>query len=663
MNIKEIIENLRKELKDLEAAYYAGEPKESDEVYDFKLRTLLNLEHKYPEYKTEDSPSNRIGFYLNPENIKIRHDFPMMSLNNAFNYEELQSFFNQCEKEEAGELEYFLEPKVDGASISLIYRKGYLHKAISRGDGEIGEDLTSKILQINSIPIKIESEEDITIRGEIYIKKSDFEAQRYDESSNKAFANHRNFVAGTLRLKKSEEISKKGLRIKAYSIVRAEEIGINKQSRIIEKIRELGLESHDPQETLISRNKEEIYNFIKAFEETKRTSDIPYDGLVIKVNESSKWEDIGYTSKFPKWAIAYKYPSLVKESKLLKIIPTVGRTGKITYSAQVEPVELDGSTVQFATLHNANYISELDLRVGDYVSIYKSGEIVPRIIGFSREKRVDNLERWIPSKYCPSCNFELITKQNLSTQYCPNKDCLEKKYAQFTYFSARGMANIEGLSIHIIMKLHSLGILQNLDDIYKIHQHRETILNADLRIKEKLLNKLIASIDKSRDRESHKILCGLGIEFIGEEVANLIFEHFGSIDAVLSATKKELMSINGIGERCAESVIQWSSQQENIDLVNRLKEQGLFKNQTSYEIIDSFVKGKKVVITGKFKISREELSSRLRSSYGVKIVGNISSRVDYLIAGSEAGSKLTKAKDLNIKILTEKDIIQLPKWE
>ncbi|CBY92090.1 DNA ligase [Mycoplasma haemofelis str. Langford 1] len=662
MNIKEIIENLRKELKDLEEAYYAGDPKESDEVYDFKLRTLLNLEHKYPEYKTEDSPSNRVGFYLNPENIKVHHDFPMLSLNNAFNNEELQSFFNQCEKER-GELEYFLEPKVDGASISLIYRKGYLHQAISRGDGEIGEDLTSKILQINSIPIKIESEDDITIRGEIYIRKSNFEAQRYDESSSKSFANHRNFVAGTLRLKKSEEISKKGLRVKAYSIVRAEEVGIDKQSQIIERIRELGLESHDPKETLISGNKEEIYSFIKAFEDIKKTSDIPYDGLVIKVNETSKWEDIGYTSKFPKWAIAYKYPSLVKESKLLKIIPTVGRTGKITYSAQVEPVELDGSTVQFATLHNANYITELDLRVGDYVSIYKSGEIVPRIIGFSRERRSEDLERWIPSTHCPSCNSELITKQNLSTQYCPNKDCLEKKYAQFTYFSARGMANIEGLSIHIIMKLHSLGILQNLDDIYKIHQHRDTILNADLRIKEKLLNKLIASIDKSRNRESHKILCGLGIEFIGEEVANLIFGHFGSIDEVLSASKEELMSIDGIGEKCAESIIQWSSQQENIDLVKRLKEQGLFKNHSTFEVINSFVRGKRVVITGKFKISREELSSRLRNNYGVKIVGNISSKVDYLIAGEGAGSKLIKAKDLNIQILTESDITQLPKWE
>lgn len=657
MGIKETIEALRKELKQLEKEYYAGNSTTDDEVYDFKLRTLLHLENQYPEYASSDSPTKKIGFFLDPQNIKIQHELPMLSLNNAFNKEELNAFFTQCEKEEEN-LEYFLEPKIDGASISLIYENGYLSKAISRGDGDIGEDLTQKIAYIPSIPIHLRIKERIVVRGEIYINKSSFERLKYDENTNKTFSNHRNFVSGTLRLKDYESISKKELNIKVYSLLHAtDKHNIYSQEEVIEYIRSLGFDTHNPKDLFKSSNKEEIFKFIKDFYEVKKASDIPFDGLVIKVNDLNKLDNIGYTSKFPKWAIAYKYPSLIKESKLLEIIPTVGRTGKITYSARIEPVELEGSIVQYATLHNANYIQELDLRIGDYVSVYKSGEVVPKIVGFSRERREADLEKWEPISECPSCNHKLITRENLSTQFCPNKDCLEKKYAQLIHFTSRSAADIEGLSKSMIIKLHNLGVIKNLSDIYRLHQYKEKVLGADLRIKEKLFDKLIVAINKSKNSENYRILFGLGIEFIGEEVAYLLFQSFNDIDELLSSTKEELMKVDGIGEKCAESLVSWAKDENNISLVKELKEFGLFKTTTRI-IENNFIKDKRVVVTGKLSMPREEFQTLLRNKYGAIIAKDISAKVDYLIVGEEAGSKLKRAKELNIEILTEEELMK-----
>ncbi|OAL10194.1 DNA ligase (NAD(+)) LigA [Candidatus Mycoplasma haematobovis] len=657
MSIKETIKALSKELKQLEKEYYSGNSKTDDEIYDFKLRTLLHLENQYPEYASSDSPTKKIGFFLDPQNIKLQHELPMLSLNNAFNEEELNTFFAQCEKEEV-DLEYFLEPKIDGASISLIYENGYLSKAISRGDGEIGEDLTQRIIYISSIPIHLRIKERIVVRGEIYINKSSFERLKYDESTNKTFSNHRNFVSGTLRLKDYESISKKELNIKVYSLLHAtERHSIYNQSEVIEYIRSLGFNTHNPKDLLKSSNKEEIFKFIKDFCEIKKTSDIPYDGLVIKVNDLNKLENIGHTSKFPKWAIAYKYPSLIKESKLLQIIPTVGRTGKITYSARIEPVELEGSIVQYATLHNANYIQELDLRIGDYVSVYKSGEIVPKIVGFSRERREANLEKWIPINECPSCGNKLITRENLSTQFCINKECLEKKYAQLIHFTSRSAADIEGLSKSMIIKFHKLGIVKKLSDIYKLHQYREQVLGADLRIKEKLFDKLILAINKSKNSENYRLLFGLGIEFIGEEVAYLLFQSFNNIDTLLSSTKEELMKVDGVGEKCAESLVSWAKDESNMALIEELKGFGLFKATTKV-IEENFIKDKRVVVTGKLSIPREEFQALLRNKYGAIIAKDVSAKVNYLVVGEGAGSKLKKAKELNIEVFTEEELMK-----
>lgn len=380
------IKQLRTELKQLEESYYSGrEELVSDDLYDYKLRELAALERQNPDLITEDSPTQRVGFYNSGE-INIRHEVPMLSINNAFSREDLDAYFTSCEKSDETKIpEYILEPKIDGVSISLIYENGYLKKSISRGDGESGEDLTNKILNIGEIPIRISSvnpPKRLVIRGEIYVTKSDF---KQIQEEGKSFANPRNYVAGTLRLKESEKLKNKKLRLCVYQMLYPENLNIQTQSQVLATLSKLGFPIYKNFKVL--RDKEEIYKYIEDFGNRKESMDIPMDGLVLKVNQLSLLDEIGYTSKFPKWAVAYKYPSLIKESKLLEIFPTVGRTGKITYSAKVEPVEINGSVVQYATLHNADYIKNLDLRMGDYVGIYKSGEVVPRVIGFNLDRR------------------------------------------------------------------------------------------------------------------------------------------------------------------------------------------------------------------------------------------------------------------------------------
>lgn len=390
-NLEQRIKLLKEELKKLEEAYYSGGKElANDDIYDYKLRELAALERQNPSLITADSPTQKVGFYNSGE-INVKHEVPMLSINNAFNKKDLDAFFASCEKADETTIpEYVIEPKIDGVSISLIYENGYLKKSISRGDGTNGEDLTNKILNIEHIPIRIATSnppERLVLRGEIYIKKSDF---KQIQEKSKSFANPRNYVAGTLRLKEPEKLKNKRLSVCIYQMLYPENLNIHTQSGVLETLSRLGFPIY--KDFKVIKNREDVYQFIEEFGKQKETMDIPVDGLVVKVNQLDLLDEIGYTSKFPKWVIAYKYPSLVKESKLLEIFPTVGRTGKITYSAKVEPIEINGSVVQYATLHNSDYIQTLDLRIGDYVGIYKSGEVVPKVIGFNPEKRDSNAQ-------------------------------------------------------------------------------------------------------------------------------------------------------------------------------------------------------------------------------------------------------------------------------
>ncbi|WP_216082882.1 NAD-dependent DNA ligase LigA [Candidatus Mycoplasma haematohominis] len=661
--LEEKIKTLRDELKKLEEAYYSGlGDLESDDIYDYKLKELIELEKQNPELITPDSPTQRVGFYNSGE-INVEHEIPMLSLNNIFNFEDLDLFFIHCEEiTSAKNFEYVFEPKIDGASISLFYENGFLKRALSRGDGKKGEDLTNKIIYVDSVPLRILSKkpipEKLIIRGEIYVTKSDFE--KIKNSGEKTFANHRNYVAGTLRLKEAGKIKGKKLRLRAYQILNSESLGLKKQSEVLETLGKLGFECHE--KLIVLSDKEEIFKYIKDFGENKSKSNIPYDGLVIKVNDLGILDEIGYTSKFPKWAVAYKYPSLIKESKLLSIFATVGRTGKITYSAQIEPVEIEGSVIQYATLHNAKYIQDLDLRIGDYVTIYKSGEVVPKIVGYNKEKREEDLPKWEITDKCPSCESLLEEREQLTTQFCVNENCTEKKYARLAHWCSREAADIEGLSIHIIVKLHKLGILDEITDIYKIKDKKQEIIEADIKIKEKSFNNLIEAIEKSKDREWTNLLFGLGITFIGEEATQNIGQIYPNINALLDTNIESLRQVTGIGEKGAESIFNWINQEKNRQLIKELQEFGLFKNtefNPSKETIkESFITGKRIVITGKLSKPRNEFSKLLSKKYGAIIQNNISSNTDILIAGEEAGSKLAKAEEKEIQILTEEEILQ-----
>lgn len=656
------INSLRTELKKLEEAYYSGlGDLASDDIYDYKIRELIELEKQHPELITEDSPTQRVGFYNSGE-INVEHEVPMLSLNNIFNNKDLELFFSRCEEITSNkDFEYILEPKIDGASISLIYEKGFLKKALSRGDGKKGEDLTNKIIYTESAPIKLLQTESVperlVVRGEIYITKDDFETIR--NSGEKAFSNHRNYVAGALRLKKAEKLKNKKLRLRAYQILYPESFGLKKQSQVLEAIKKWGFECHE--KLIVLSNKKEIFKYIYEFGKHKSESNIPYDGLVIKVNDLGILDEIGYTSKFPKWAVAYKYPSLIKESKLLDIFPTVGRTGKITYSAQIEPVEIAGSVIQYATLHNANYIKELDLRIGDYVSVYKSGEVVPKIFGYNKEKRPPGLIKWEFSTNCPSCNSTLEEREQLTTQFCVNEDCIEKKYAKLSHWCSREAADIEGLSAHIVIKINKLGLLNEITDIYKIKDRKKEIIEANIKIKEKSFNNLIEAIEKSKERDWTHLVFGLGITFIGEETAQNIGKIYPNIDSLLNTDIETLKKVQGIGEKVAESIFNWINQEKNKQLIKELKEFGLFKNTESRtpseKIIETFINGKKIVITGKLRKPRSEFSKLLAKKYGAIIQNDINAKTDILIVGEEAGSKLEKAEKKEVKIITEQELL------
>ena len=667
MNEKEKIFVQRQLLKKYSDAYY-NENKSliSDYEYDKLLKELEELEKKYPEYASENSPTQNVGASVRENKFKkVEHVHPMLSLANSYNSGEVLDFIERIKKRIGNEqeLKYCLEVKLDGLSISLTYEQGKLVRAVTRGDGYIGEDVTENIMQIESVVKELPQAIDMEIRGEVVLPLENFEklnAARY-EKGEELFANPRNAASGTLRQLDSRIVKERGLDAYFYFLVDAEKLGIKSHSESIKFLESLGIKTTGIFEIL--ENSKQIDERIIFWE--KEREKLPYetDGLVIKVDEINLWEEIGYTSKTPRWAIAYKFPAHQVSTILNDITWQVGRTGKLTPVAELEEVELSGSRVKRASLHNINEIQRKDIRIGDRVFIEKAAEIIPQVVKAIKEDRKGNEKIIVEPENCPICNHKLEREEGLVDIKCVNEECPAKIQGEIEYFVSRDALNIMGLGSKIVEKFIELGYIKNVADIYDLKNHREDLEKLD-KMGKKSIDNLLSSIENSKMREYDKVIYSLGISFIGKVASKILAKSSKNIDNLSKMSFEELTTIDGIGEIAAKEIISYFSKEKNKNLIKTLKEKGLkfeiTETENSQISENKNFSGKTFLFTGTLKhFTRDQIKEEIEK-LGGKNLSAVSKNLDYLIVGEKAGSKLKKAQEISsIKILTEEEFIEL----
>ena len=667
MNEKEKIFVQRQLLKKYSDAYY-NENKSliSDYEYDKLLKELEELEKKYPEYASENSPTQNVGASVRENKFKkVEHVHPMLSLANSYNSGEVLDFIERIKKRIGNEqeLKYCLEVKLDGLSISLTYEQGKLVRAVTRGDGYIGEDVTENIMQIESVVKELPQAIDMEIRGEVVLPLENFEklnAARY-EKGEELFANPRNAASGTLRQLDSRIVKERGLDAYFYFLVEAEKLGIKSHSESIKFLESLGIKTTGIFEIL--ENSKQIDERIIFWE--KEREKLPYetDGLVIKVDEINLWEEIGYTSKTPRWAIAYKFPAHQVSTILNDITWQVGRTGKLTPVAELEEVELSGSRVKRASLHNINEIQRKDIRIGDRVFIEKAAEIIPQVVKAIKEDRKGTEKIIIEPENCPVCNHKLEREEGLVDIKCVNEECPAKIQGEIEYFVSRDALNIMGLGSKIVEKFIELGYIKNVADIYDLKNHREDLEKLD-KMGKKSIDNLLSSIENSKTREYDKVIYSLGISFIGKVASKILAKSSKNIDNLSKMSFEELTTIDGIGEIAAKEIISYFSKEKNKNLIKTLKEKGLkfeiTETENSQISENKNFSGKTFLFTGTLKhFTRNQIKEEIEK-LGGKNLSAVSKNLDYLIVGEKAGSKLKKAQEISsIKILTEEEFIEL----
>ena len=667
MNEKEKIFVQRQLLKKYSDAYY-NENKSliSDYEYDKLLKELEELEKKYPEYASENSPTQNVGASVRENQFeKVEHVHPMLSLANSYNSGEVLDFIERIKKRIGNEqeLKYCLEVKLDGLSISLTYEQGKLVRAVTRGDGYIGEDVTENIMQIESVVKELPQAIYMEIRGEVVLPLENFEklnAARY-EKGEELFANPRNAASGTLRQLDSRIVKERGLDAYFYFLVEAEKLGIKSHSESIKFLESLGIKTTGIFEIL--ENSKQIDERIIFWE--KEREKLPYetDGLVIKVDEINLWEEIGYTSKTPRWAIAYKFPAHQVSTILNDITWQVGRTGKLTPVAELEEVELSGSKVKRASLHNINEIQRKDIRIGDRVFIEKAAEIIPQVVKAIKEDRKGTEKIIIEPENCPVCNHKLEREEGLVDIKCVNEECPAKIQGEIEYFVSRDALNIMGLGSKIVEKFIELGYIKNVADIYDLKNHREDLEKLD-KMGKKSIDNLLSSIENSKTREYDKVIYSLGISFIGKVASKILAKSSKNIDNLSKMSFEELTTIDGIGEIAAKEIISYFSKEKNKNLIKTLKEKGLkfeiTETENSQISENKNFSGKTFLFTGTLKhFTRDQIKEEIEK-LGGKNLSAVSKNLDYLIVGEKAGSKLKKAQEISsIKILTEEEFIEL----
>ena len=627
--------------------YTSDNPSVSDSEYDRLYRELVELETAYPDQVLADSPTHRVGGKVLDGFEKYSHQYPLYSLQDAFSREELEAFDARVRKEVAHPT-YICELKIDGLSISLTYEKGTLVVGATRGDGSIGENITENLKRVKDIPLTLLEELDITVRGECYMPRASFDQvnQARQENGEPEFANPRNAAAGTLRQLDTAVVAKRNLATFLYQ--EASPSTRDSQEKVLKHLEQLGFVVNPKR--ILAESMDEIWNFIQEVGEERENLPYDIDGVVIKVNDLAGQEELGFTVKAPKWAVAYKFPAEEKEAQLLSVDWTVGRTGVVTPTANLTPVQLAGTTVSRATLHNVDYIAEKDIRKDDTVIVYKAGDIIPAVLRVVESKRVSEEKLDIPTN-CPSCNSGLLHFEDEVALRCINPRCPAQIMEGLIHFASRDAMNITGLGPSIVEKLFAANLVKDVADIYRLQEEDFLLLEG---VKEKSAGKLYHAIQASKENSAEKLLFGLGIRHVGSKASQLLLQHFHSIENLAQADPEEVASIESLGGVIAKSLQTYFATEGSKVLLDELKEAGVnldYKGQTV--VADAALSGLTVVLTGKLeRLKRSEAKSKLES-LGAKVTGSVSKKTDLVVAGADAGSKLQKAQELGIEVRDE----------
>ena len=657
--IKERINELINILNEASRNYYElDNPTITDQEYDDFYRELEQLEKQYPEYIRDDSPTKRIGGKVIDEFKKVTHEVPMMSLGDIFNEDEVRDFDKKIKKTIKNPT-YVCELKIDGLSVSLLYKNGKLVRGATRGNGVIGEDITHNVETIKNIPLSIDFKDDLEVRGEIYMPKKSFLKlnEEREKNNENLFANPRNAAAGSVRQLDSSIAAKRNLSTFIYHLPNPDNYGIDYHHKTLEFMKNLGFTVNP--NIIVAKNIDEVIEYINKWQEERPNLPYEIDGIVIKVDNLKDQEKLGYTARTPKWAIAYKFPAEEVLTKLVDIEFCVGRTGKITPRADLNPVHLAGSVIRSVTLHNQDYINEKGIMINDIVAIHKAGDVIPEVVKVIKERRTGNEIPFKMIDNCPICGTKLIKKDNEVAYYCPNLKCDARKIEGLIHYASRNTMNIEGFGEQIVEDFYNRGYLKRIPDFYTLYEHKQELMELE-GFGEKSINNLLESIEKSKNNSLEQLLFALGIKHVGKKVAKIIASHYKNIDNIINATVEDIQAIDDIGIIIAESIKEYFNDKDNIDTINKLKDIGMNMTYVGEEIEqDENFQDKTFVLTGTLSVlTRNEATNEIEKRGG-KATSSVTKKTNYVIVGENPGSKYDKAKELNINILTEEEFLKL----
>ena len=661
-DINNRMEELIKILNDANYNYYIlDNPTITDQEFDKYLRELQELEMEYPDLKREDSPTVRVGGDVISSFDKVTHEIPMLSIGDVFNEEEVITFDEKIKKEGYNP-EYVCELKIDGLSVSLLYEKGKLVRAATRGNGTIGDDITNNVKTIKTVPLTINKDIDIEVRGEIYMSKNTL--KKLNEERKKEglplLQNCRNAASGSIKLLDSKMVARRNLECFIYHLPNPLDYGIKTHNEALNFMKELGFRTN-PNNRLVN-NINEVMDYIH--EKGKERSSLAYDidGVVVKVNDINMQQKLGFTSKYPKWCVAYKFPAEVCYTKLIDIIFTVGRTGQITPNAVLEPVIVAGSTIRRATLHNEDNIVNKDIRVGDTVAIYKAGDVIPAVLDSLKERRNGSEPIFTMIDKCPICGSKIIRKEEEADYFCPNLECPARKVEKLIHYASREAMNIEGLGDRVLEDLYNYHYVSDIPDIYELESHRKELLELEGYGNKKVDN-LFASINNSKNNSLEKLLFGLGIKQVGSKMAKTLARTYKTLDNLSNATYEELVEIPDVGEIIAKSIIDYFNDEDNKNMIDRLKKYGINMDYTSGEevVADENFNGKTFVLTGTLNQITRDKASEIIENKGGKVTSSVTKKTSVVVVGDNPGSKYDKAVNLNIEIWNEEKFMDLIK--
>lgn len=665
-DIQQKIEKLQKQLTQYGYEYYVlDQPTVPDATYDELMQELITLETQYPAFQTPNSPTVRVGGTVLDKFEKVQHTTPMLSLSNAFSAEDIREFDRKIVEELGYRPTYVAELKIDGLAISLHYEDGQFVRGATRGDGMVGEDITSNLRTIHSIPLQLPEKETFEVRGEAYMPHASFEQlnKKRAEADQQLFANPRNAAAGSLRQLDPKIAADRQLSVFMYALGEMGTLtGLDSHEEALQRLSSLSIRTNE--ERKVCQTIEEVIEYTTYW--TAHRHDLPYeiDGIVIKVNRFEDQEQLGYTAKSPKWATAFKFPATEKTSELIGIELSVGRTGVVTPTAILKPVLIDGSTVQRASLHNEDYLIERDIRIGDTVIVRKAGDIIPEIVGPVLADRPADAAIFEMPSHCPSCDEPLVKLDEEVALRCINPTCPAQMKEAIIHFASRQAMNIEGLGERVSEQLYETGLVQSVSDLYQLEE--EQLLPLE-RMGKKSVENLLEAIEQSKQNSLEKLLFGLGIRHVGAKVATILAQHFGSLERLVDASKEELITIDEIGDKVADALIHYFAQDAVIELIEQFKLKGLNMNYLgalpSANKSETLLSGQTVVLTGKLELLTRTEAKAYLEQLGANVTGSVSKKTDLVIAGEAAGSKYTKAVSLEIPIWDEQQFVDVLKKE